>query len=59
MAKYQVIFEDAIHHTQINHFDSFESAQKYWNNFADIETCVAGEMIDLDNGEIIWEFNEN
>lgn len=58
MAHYQVIFEDSIHHTQINHFETFAEAQEYWDDYADVETCTAGEMLDLDNDEVIWEFNE-
>ena len=58
MAHFQVIFDDKDHHIQINHFDTFEEAQEYWDDYADVETCVAGEMIDLDNGETIWEFDE-
>ena len=57
MAHFQVIFEytDGI---QINHFDEYTDAQKYWDTHADLPTCQAGEMIDLDDGEVIWEFGE-
>ena len=58
MAHYQVIFEDCVHNTQIMHFDTFAEAQEYWDDYADVETCTAGEMIDLDDGETIWEFGD-
>ena len=58
MAHYQVIFDNKNHGVYINHFDTFEEAQNYWNLYADIPTCVAGEMIDLDTEETIWEFEE-
>ena len=58
MAHYQIIFEDSIHHTQITHFDTFAEAAEYWNYYADVPTCVAGELLDLDNGEIVWEFDD-
>jgi len=58
MAHYQVIFEDSVHGIQINHFDEYADAQEYWDTYADLPTCYAGEMIDLDNEEVIWEFGE-
>lgn len=58
MAHFQVIFDDKYHMVYINHFETFAEAQEYWDDYADVETCVAGEMIDLDNGETIWEFDE-
>lgn len=57
MAHFQVVFEDTAHGVHINHFDEFADAQEYWDFYADAPTCVAGEMIDLDNDEVIWEFN--
>lgn len=58
MAHFQVIFEDTVHGIQINHFDEYADAQEYWDTYADLPTCYAGEMIDLDNEEVIWEFGE-
>lgn len=55
MAHYQVIFKDT-KSLQIIHFDEFSDAQDFWNNHA--ESADGGEMIDLDNGEIIWDFGE-
>lgn len=55
---YQVIFCDEIHDTQIAQFEDFDSATEYWNDYADTPTCFAGELKDLETGEIIWEFNE-
>lgn len=59
MAHFQVIFDDIDHGVHINHFETFDEAQEYWDDFADVETCVAGEMIDLDTEEIIWEFGDD
>lgn len=59
MAHFQVIFEDEVHGIHINHFDEFADAQEFWDFYADTPTCVAGEMLDLDNDEVIWEFNES
>ena len=58
MAHFQVIFEDTVHGIQINHFDEYADAQEYWDTYADLPTCRAGEMIDLDDGEVIWKFGE-
>lgn len=58
MAHFQVIFEDTVHGVQINHFDEYADAQEYWDTYADLPTCYAGEMIDLDTEEVIWEFGE-
>lgn len=55
---YQVIFCDEVHDTQIVQFDSFDEAVEYWNEYADTPTCFAGELKDLESGEIVWEFNE-
>ena len=55
---YQIIFCDSVHDTQINHFDNFNDATEYWNQYADVPTCFAGELKDLDTDEIIWEFAE-
>lgn len=58
MAHYQIIFNDKEHGMQINHFETFEEAQEFWDDFAEVETCNSGVMIDLDDGETIWKFNE-
>lgn len=58
MAHFQVIFEDSTYGIHINHFDSFDEAQEFWDFYADAPTCEAGEMIDLDDGEIIWDFGK-
>ena len=58
MAKFQVIFEDEYFGLHINHFDDFASAQEYWDFYADAPTCIAGEMIDLDDDEVIWDFGK-
>lgn len=55
---YQVIFCDEMHDTQVSQFDSFDEAVEYWNEYADTPTCFAGELKDLESGEIVWEFNE-
>ena len=59
MAHFQIIFEDMVHGLQITHFDTYTDAQDYWDAYADVTTCVAGEMIDLDDGEIIWNFGKD
>lgn len=53
MAKFQVIFCDSIHSTQIAQFDTFDDAAEYWQAYADIDTCYAGWLEDLENNEII------
>lgn len=58
MAKFQVIFCDKVHDTQITQFESFDEAVEYWNTYADTPTCFAGELKDLETSEIIWEFDE-
>lgn len=57
MAHFQVVFDDKYYMVYINQFDTFTEAQKYWDDHADAEIYVAGEMINLDTGEIIWEFD--
>lgn len=56
MAKYQIILADSVHNTQVAQFDDFASASEYWQTYADIPTCFAGELKDLETEEIIWEF---
>ena len=56
---YQIIFCDSIHDTQVTHFDNFDEASEYWQMYADVPTCFAGELKDLDTNEIIWEFSND
>lgn len=58
MARFQVIFCDEAHDTQIAHFDTFKDAMEYWNDYADTPTCFAGEIKDLLTGEIIYDFDD-
>ena len=55
---YNVRFVDTIHGENEENFDSYEAAIEYWNNYADTESCVAGWLTDLSNGEIIWQFDD-
>ena len=58
MAKYQIIFCDSVHDTQVAQFDDFDSAAYYWNLWADTPTCFAGELKDLETDEVIWDFDD-
>ncbi len=55
---YNVRFYDSTVGNVEEDFDSYEAAQEYWDDYADTETCLFGRMIDLDNGEIIWQFDD-
>jgi len=55
---YNVRFYDSEIGNVEEDFDTYEAAMEYWNDYADTETCVAGRLIDLDNGEIIWQFDD-
>ena len=55
---YEVIFEDVVHGTQVECFDSFEEAAEFWDEYADSPTCKAGTLTDLSNGEILWAFED-
>lgn len=55
---YNVRFVDTAHGEMEENFDSYDAAMEYWNDYADTETCVAGQLIDLENGEIIWQFDD-
>ena len=57
MAHFQVIIDDEYLGMNCESFDNFEEAQEYWDEYVEAETCVAGEMIDLDNNETIWYFD--
>lgn len=51
-----VLFKDKYLGMSIEHFDNFNDAVEYWNEYADAETCERGLMLDFDNAEIIWKF---
>lgn len=55
---YNVRFVDTTHGEFEENFDSYDAAMEYWNSYADTESCVAGVMMDLDNCEIIWNFDD-
>lgn len=55
---YNVRFVDTIHGEMEESFDSYDAAMEYWNSYADTESCVAGALTDLDNSEIIWQFDD-
>ena len=55
---YNVRFVDTVHGENEENFDTYEAAMEYWNDYADAETCVAGWMTDLNNGEVIWQFDD-
>ena len=59
MAHFKVTFNDKYYGLHVTHFETFSEAQEYWDFYADAPTCIAGEMIDLDTKEIIWEFDES
>lgn len=54
---YEVIFTDKEHGVNVESFETFDDAAEYWNDYADVPTCVAGELLDRSNGEVIWRFN--
>ena len=55
---YNVRFVDTIHGENEENFDTYDAAIEYWNDYADTESCVAGWLTDLNNGEIIWQFDD-
>lgn len=55
---YRVLFSDSVHGTFWEEFEDFDSAAEYWQSYTDTPTCIAGRLVDLDNGEIIWQFGE-
>lgn len=57
MNKFQIIFCDEID-THVITFKDFESAVDYWQKHADTPTYFAGELKDLETGEIIWSFDD-
>jgi hypothetical protein len=54
---YEVIFTDKEHGVNVESFNTFDEAAEYWNDYADAPTCMAGELLDRSNGEVIWRFN--
>jgi len=55
---YSVTFIDTIHGTFQEQFDTFDAAAEFWQEYADTETCVSGWLIDMKNGEVIWDFDD-
>lgn len=55
---YRVMFKDSIHGIQCQEFDEFEMAAEYWNEYADTPSCVSGTLVDLENAEVLWSFDE-
>lgn len=53
---FRVIFDDEVHGISTEEFNTFDEAMEYWNSYADTPTCVHGELIDLNNNEMIWSF---
>lgn len=53
------MFNDTVHGETVKTFKTFEEAQKYWDENAEIDTCIAGQMWDVLNDEIIWEFPDS
>ena len=53
---YRVVFVDEVHGENREEFNSWDEAVEYWNSYADTETCIEGELIDLEDGEVIWSF---
>lgn len=55
---YNVWFMDTEHGESEETFPSYDEAMEYWNAYADTETCVAGVLTDMENAEIIWNFDD-
>ena len=55
---YNVRFTDSVHGETEENFETYDEAMEYWNSYADVDTCVAGTLMDLDNCEIIWNFDD-
>lgn len=53
---YQVIFDDEVQGEITENFETFEEAAEFWQEYADTETCRAGQLWDMSNGEVIWRF---
>ena len=55
---YRVMFNDSIYGVQCQEFEEFEMAAEYWNEYADTPSCVSGTLVDLENAEVLWSFDE-
>lgn len=55
---FDVTFIDNAHGIQEIGFETFDEAAEYWQDYADTPTCVYGELVDSDNGEVIWHFDD-
>lgn len=56
MARYIVKFGNIWEIDQVEKFFSIDDAVNYWNFYADFEFITSGELIAIDEGEIIWKF---
>lgn len=57
MANFQVNFYDENLGEQSADFDKIWDAIDYWNEYADVSSCLAGQMIDLRDNEVMVEFD--
>ena len=55
---FEVVFEDTQHGEIAEKFENWDDAVEFWQEYADTETCVAGELLDDETGETIWEFDD-
>lgn len=55
---YDITFIDTVHGVSEMGFETFDEAMEYWNDYADTPSCVFGEMVEQETGEVIWHFNE-
>ena len=55
---YEVIFDDSVYGQTSEIFNDWDNAVEYWQNYAETETCVAGELVDRLTGEVVWSFGE-
>lgn len=53
---YKIIFEDKVQGTVEETFENFPDAMDFWNEYADTDTCVYGQMVYTPTNEVIWEF---
>ena len=53
---YQVIFDDEVHGETTQNFETFQEAFDYWQDYAETPTCIHGQLWDMENGEVFWEF---
>ena len=57
MANFQVNFYDENLGEQSADFAKIKDAIEYWNGYANVSSCLAGQMIDLRNNETIVDFD--